>query len=256
MKEREKRDRDREELKIQYEQGHDRASTDTTIKGKDRDQPARPRDGSVDIHGQRPQSGVFEVDDSDMVYTTSPSPLDAFSSTGTGAPPTSISTSGASAERAAYLSTSPNRSPMLTNQNDVDERLKKMNETFLKSLEGISGSQRRKDKQKGTTAAALALPPEKREKMPGSPTRGSSGSGEIPPFSRGIGLGIPMRGASDREHYFPYSNAPGLGLGLGRGRHASTSSSTLATSEVDASQGSEEVIGRMDLYEERRRGGY
>ncbi|KAF8964483.1 hypothetical protein BDZ97DRAFT_888430 [Flammula alnicola] len=93
-----------------------------------------------------------------------------------------------------------------------------------------------------------------REGEKGGHSGSSSGTGASTRPSRGLGLGFPSR---DREASYPYPyNTPSLGLGLGRGRHASASSSTLGTSEAGASQGSEEVIGRMELYEERRRSGY
>ncbi|KAF4609477.1 hypothetical protein D9613_012304 [Agrocybe pediades] len=271
VRERAKRDRDREELLIQHAQGHDRASTDTTIKAKD--YPRKQLEDRMQPLNQRPQSGVFYVDEADIPYTTSPTNVQSLPPAAAGGPTTTSAMEDTAEERVAYLSTSPHRSPMLTNQNDVEERLKKMNETFMKSLEGISGSQRRKDKQRSvaaTTSAAAAVvsppPPaqeEKREKARQASSTGSSGSSSndaaIAPFSRGLGMniGVPARGDSDRGRYLPYGNPPsGHGLGLGRARHASTSSSTLATSEAGASQGSEEVIGRMDLYEERRRTGF
>ena len=77
----------------------------------------------------------------------------------------------------------------------------------------------------------------------------------FPPGAR-LATAFPTRGAlAERDAaggaspygYFS-STAPGLGLGLPeRARLASTSSSTLATSEAGASQGSEEVLGRMEL---------
>jgi autophagy-related protein 13 len=48
----------------------------------------------------------------------------------------------------ALLSTSPNQGPMLTNQDDVEEKLKRMNETFLRSLEGIGKGGRDKEKER------------------------------------------------------------------------------------------------------------
>jgi len=146
---------------------------------------------------------------------------------------------------------------MLTNQLDVEERLKKMNETFLKSLEGISsnGSQRRKEKQK--VGSVDVVSPGGREESQEKRYSGSAGSSsDNSRASRGIGLGLQMRGGGDRDYPFPSPHTPSLGLGLGRTRQASTSSSTLATSDTGVSQGSEEVIGRMDFYEERRRSGH
>jgi autophagy-related protein 13 len=149
----------------------------------------------------------------------------------------------------ALASVSPGRGPMLTSQGEVDERLKKMNETFMKSLEGISGSSRRKDRKR-----AQDDDNEQQQQQPHrrantvhepTPTRG----GTIAIAGRGLWLGRahdgdlvhPTRSPSPSS---PYS--PGRGMGLGRGQDGSLSHST----------GSEEVMGRMELYEERRRSGY
>ncbi|KDR79468.1 hypothetical protein GALMADRAFT_243561 [Galerina marginata CBS 339.88] len=267
-KEREKREELEEQERMwQYaHQGqvheHERSSDEPTVKGKERERAPRYDIGAQD---RRPLSEVFA---DDAAYTTSPPPLHA---TPNYPHPSSDMdmTPAAIAERAAQFSTSPTRSPMLTSQNEVEERLKKMNETFLKSLEGISGgSTRRKDRRKDadrdpsvpSSSSAAPMDRERERERGREDSSSSSSSGNYPSrASRGVGLGFPSSrtSAAEREVYSPYPfNTPGLGLGLGRGRYASTSSSTLATSEAGASQGSEEVIGRMELYEERRRSGY
>ena len=201
------------------------------------------------------------------------------------------------------LSTSPNRGPMLTNQDDVDERLKRMNETFMRSLEvigkgGGGGGLRRRDKEKGKekevqverdTATirrgglSLLVSLAEGEVITAANPSATSDSGEAGPTSAN-----PYEGQSGDQQQHPnliQSSSPtsssstgdsssrppggvlhpgetGLGFGLGRGR-GSTSASTSSTSVSSEaniggggganSQGSEEVIGRMDLYDEMGR---
>ena len=150
-------------------------------------------------------------------------------------------------------STSPPRGLMLTSQGEVDERLSKMKEVFLRSIEGLGSGNgsRRKEKDRASPTATTATPFERGSTS--NPSRsGSSSSGGDPLASRGmnLGIGFPSQGP-DAPSRGPYPYNTSLGM-PGRARYASTSSSTLANSDVGASQGSEEVIGRMDLYEERR----
>ena len=75
-----------------------------------------------------------------------------------------------------------------------------------------------------------------------------------PSFSTGTGSGS----SSNQPGVLQPQTGLGLGLGLGRGKlvgSTSTSTSTSASSEAigGASQGSEEVLGRMDLYDETGR---
>jgi len=175
------------------------------------------------------------------------------------APPSTAITKANSSE-----STSPPRGMMLTSQGEVDERLTKMKEAFLKSLEGFdsgNGSDTRrkdKDEEKGplasipTSKTALPFPGSTRN----SPLHSgfSSSDDGHPLASHGMTLGFNSREQRlDRTQYNIY--APGLESH--RPRYSSTSSSALGNSDiVGTSQGSEEVIGRMDLYEERRRGAF
>lgn len=173
--------------------------------------------------------------------------------------PSSVATEVAS-------STSPPRGLMLTNQGEIDERLSKMKETFLRSLEGLGGGgngPRRKEKEKekssptatsSSSKTSSTVTPFERTSINDSPPPGSSsGHDNSSLASRGMNLGY---GFSSREQPLEYGYSPsGLGLGIRRGRYASTSSSILGSSDVAGmSQGSEEVIGRMDLYDERRTG--
>ena len=195
--------------------------------------------------------------------------------------------SAASSPAPVRLSTSPNRGPMLTNKDDVEERLKWMNETFMKSLEGMGkgGSVRRRDKEReierdATTRRGLSLLV--------SPTEGEATTTTNPSSTSDSGdarttKASPYRGQTGEQQQYPNptripsptssrgtsrSNRPGavlhpqtgLGLGLGRGRgglvgSATSTTSTSGSSEAlgGASQGSEEVIGRMDLYDEMGR---
>jgi len=160
-------------------------------------------------------------------------------------------------EAAEDSSTSPPRGLMLTSQGEVDERLSKMKEVFLKSIEGLGSGNgsRRKEKDRTSSSSSpktsyTATPFERGST--GNPSRSGSNSSGDPLASRGmnLGIGFPSQG-SDTPPRGPYAYNTSLGM-PGRARYASTSSSTLANSDVGASQGSEEVIGRMDLYEERR----
>ena len=206
------------------------------------------------------------------------------------------------AETAHLLSTSPQRGPMLTSEQEIDERLRHMNEAFQRSLEGIGeGSVRRKKTREALANAASTAASEQDASRTGQAApattdshrngsqRSTSGSSATatatasvstaappsptapaPPRSPGpaplaipagmrLGTTFPSRGAlADRgdANTPPYAT-PGLGLGLpARARRTSTSSSMMGASEVGASQGSEEVIGRLELDGERRRWGY
>ena len=187
-------------------------------------------------------------------------------------------------------SSSPNRGPMLTNQEDVEEKLKRMNETFLRSLEGIGkggGSVRRRDKEKGkekeverdvATRRFLVSPSEEVPVHPsgGGHTSPSPYPGHQHPNSPSrISPSPTSSGGSSTNNqpgifYHPQTisnTSHALGLEIGRGRgvvrstNTSTSTSTSASSEAvgggsgsggggggsGGSQGSEEVIGRMDF---------
>lgn len=134
---------------------------------------------------------------------------------------------------------------MLTSQGEVDERLKKMNEIFMKSLEGISGSSRRKDRKRAQDDDNEQQHRRANTVHEPTPSRGRTTA----IAGRGIGLGRAHDGGLVHPRRSPSPNSPyshGRGMGLGRGQDGSLSHST----------GSEEVMGRMELYEERRRSGY
>ena len=170
----------------------------------------------------------------------------------------------------ALLSTSPNRGPMLTNQDDVEEKLKRMNETFMRSLEGMGkggGSVRRRDKGKEkekeverdtATRRGLFLVSSSEGEVPANPSDGGGGEGPLTHTSASPYPGQQQQQQQHPNHPYPTSLALGLELGRGRGvlRSTSTSTSTSASSEAvggtsaSAGQGSEEVIGRMDFYGE------
>ncbi|PPQ91061.1 hypothetical protein CVT25_014725 [Psilocybe cyanescens] len=141
-KEREKRDRDREQLEQQerhgwqYDQrglGRDLEPSESSAKGKEKERPGtKQQEAETDMDNRQRR-----LHDDAGGYMASLPPLHDL--------PNFDATNHhlmSAAERAAQLSTSPNRGPMLTSQNEVDERLKEMNERFLKSLEGISGGAR------------------------------------------------------------------------------------------------------------------
>lgn len=107
-----------------------------------------------------------------------------------------------------------------------------------------------------TASVSTAAPPS--PTAPAPPRSPGPGPLTIPAGMR-LGTAFPSRGAlADRDDaHTPAYVTPGLGLGLpARARRTSTSSSMLGASEVGASQGSEEVIGRLELDGERRRWGY
>lgn len=279
MKERESSTRREREY-----QEHMREGTDTTVKGKGR------------------AYGASDLSDTGVPYTTSPveGVLSPTSPRGTQSVTTSADAKSPSVATSpgAYLSTSPQRGPMLTTEYEVDERLRRMNENFLRSLEGISEGSVRRKKDSGQAHDSSTTNPDAGQHSPvhspvqssvtGAPVdRQRSGSlrarlaldsnSTATPFSQttvptsrqalrspdrldnipGARLHAesPTRGTPVERDAYVYTT--GLGLGLpARARRASTSSSTFGTSEAGASQGSEEVIGRMDLDGDRRRWGY
>lgn len=112
--------------------------------------------------------------------------------------------------------------PMLTREEDVDERLRHMNETFLASLEGLSGGRRR-----GSMGG---------DSSGGSPISSASGRGE--------GENRGMRRAE--EGFQRQTSRPRLGA-----------LRSMSTNDVASSGGSAEVMGRLELDEEpeaRRQG--
>jgi autophagy-related protein 13 len=312
------RERDRDVLAMRAAaasgQGHDREVTDnttTTSKGKQR-ATAAGQDGEDHEHEHEDEEDNgrlrFGLGLGHARYTTlSPPPISALVPGGN---VTSTSTSNEvddeNAAAAALLSTSPTRGPMLTSRDEVDERLKRMNENFLKSLEGIGGSRSRgrgREMRKGSVATTTTTTRGGKEKekeraddsshsnskepsesaassasaASNNNNKDNNNNSNNPPTSRfsqrTLDVGFPSTssssssrggagGAADVYPSYPYNsnnNTPSLGLGLGRGRHTPLSSSAMLGNSDGismASQGSEEVIGRMELYEERRRSGY
>ncbi|TFK23887.1 hypothetical protein FA15DRAFT_705075 [Coprinopsis marcescibilis] len=166
------------------------------------------------------------------------------------------------------LSMSPNRGPMLTSQGEVEERLRKMNETFLKSLEGFGSNatkrkereQRKKDKER---ERAVPTSPRKSTTDAHSRYRGGAGVDEedVDNLADYAGRGLCIRSARERrlddwregtDSASSASNVGYPGLRLGYANELGQS----GDGDGGASQGSEEVIGKMDLYEDRRSGGY
>ncbi|KAL0959076.1 hypothetical protein HGRIS_014375 [Hohenbuehelia grisea] len=151
-------------------------------------------------------------------------------------------------------------SPMLTNADEVEERLRKMNEAFLASLEGLGGSS-----TSGSVAASGASSGITGPSGSGSTTRrerefGTLGRGRD---WRALGMGGPSsdsrvtteesphdgRGMGPRERPTPF-------IGRFRERNAGDSGSSSEVGGLGGSggsggsglgQGSEEVIGRMDM---------
>lgn len=127
--------------------------------------------------------------------------------------------------------------PMLTSEMEVDERLRQMNEAFMASLKGLGGSTRRKDRRQiedsgesGSRSGRGGVTIERRRTANLSSAE-VSGTSQTPNRDR------------DRE------SGRGPLLLMGRPRHGSGSTST-----SDAGgQGSEEVIGRLELDDGRRR---
>ena len=172
--------------------------------------------------------------------------------------------STAATEVSVASNTSPPRGLILTSQGEVDERLSKMKEVFLRSIEGFGGGNgpRRKEKEKeknsptatsSSSKTSSTVTPFERTSINDSPPPGPTPNQNLSSRGMNLGYGFPS-GEQPLETTGPYSYSPS-GRGRGRGRYAS-SSSILGSSDVGMSQGSEEVIGRLDLYDERRRTGY
>ncbi|EAU86589.2 hypothetical protein CC1G_07785 [Coprinopsis cinerea okayama7 len=182
------------------------------------------------------------------------------------------------------LSLSPTRGPMLTSQGEVSERLKRMNETFLKSLEGFDPGnaakrkereQRKREKERERERERERVQSTTSPRKPnGDDTRPSGSSAnrddaqlagyasrglsirsprERTPLDEDGGWKSPGAGGSERNRGFA---SRGMGLRGPMLGDDDDSTSSLGHSEVNVSQGSEEVIGKMELYEERSRRKY
>ncbi|KAG2119376.1 autophagy-related protein 13-domain-containing protein [Suillus clintonianus] len=110
--------------------------------------------------------------------------------------------------------------PMLTQQSEVDERLRHMNEMFLASLEGLGGSGGRRRGSMGGDSAG------------GSPISSSSGHGEGE--TRGMRR---AEGVGTRRD----TSMPRLG-----------SLRSMSANDIASSGGSAEVMGKLELDEEPR----
>lgn len=162
------------------------------------------------------------------------------------------------------LSLSPTKGPMLTNQADIDERLRRMNETFHRTLEAISdaGTNEAKRRERDRKREREKERDRQREKDREARQNSTDESGgEYTSRGGSSALTSPTATTTPVE-YGPYDGYAGglnrwtpysLGMGLRRPElstgSSSTSSGLLGRSEAAVSQGSEEVIGRMDLYE-------
>ncbi|RDB16414.1 Autophagy-related protein 13 [Hypsizygus marmoreus] len=126
---------------------------------------------------------------------------------------TTTTTTTTTTTRAAPIqASSPPGGLMLTSEAEVDERLRRMNEAFLKSLEGLGGS--------------------------GRPSSSSSASSSSPSnvLRPGLGRAFSERGSGGAGGNEGNSGR-GIGLGLDLGVYGARG----------AGQGSEEVIGRMEF---------
>jgi len=126
--------------------------------------------------------------------------------------------------------------PMLTSELEVDEKLKQMNQVFFESLEGLGG--RRRDRR---------LSPSRRRDGDQDSGRSSSEPGGVIGRLSAEGSGNVSR---DSE------SSLGLGRGGGRGfilpRRPPLESRSTSTSDVGGVQGSDEVLGRLSLGDDRR----
>ncbi|KAH6901556.1 autophagy-related protein 13-domain-containing protein [Coprinopsis sp. MPI-PUGE-AT-0042] len=206
------------------------------------------------------------------------------------------------------LSLSPTRGPMLTNPNDVGERLKRMQETFNKSLEAFpvrpsakrktdKGKEREREDDSSRPSSATSQPTSPSARAPTSPHRQSSTDpsqeestrdspfGGVPPVRSPLspypasdddaqlatyaGRGLSIRAPRDRapldDFGMGHTGGVGMGLRLGRGGRRgeldtpSMDSSLMGRSDVvggSGGQASDELVGKMELYEERKRRGF
>lgn len=122
--------------------------------------------------------------------------------------------------------------PMLTNESDVDEKLRQMNQAFLESLEGLGGARRRE-----RTSSRLGSDQGSPRSSEGGIGREREGGGSSGHASRDSG-GNSTRGRA------PFTLPP---------RKPPLESRGSASTDVSGVQGSDEVMGRMSLEEERRR---
>ena len=145
------------------------------------------------------------------------------------------------------LSTSPSAgtAPMLTSEDEVDEKLRKMNEVFLKSLEGFSGtsSSRSRSRSEGTRGSVRS----RRER------EGEGEGSREGPVTTGQVAAMMLR---DRQDSPSLRASPHLGgvrdILLEAG--SSGGSGNVSANASIIGQGSEEVIGRLEFTNEEMRG--
>ncbi|KAF8652150.1 hypothetical protein AX16_004536 [Volvariella volvacea WC 439] len=196
--------------------------------------------------------------------------------TATGSPTTGLVPSGLVAPGAAGPSTgvglssvpigSPPGGLVLTSQYEVEAKLKRMNETFKASLEGFEEMVARRDGMKGKAKAANAV--DRKPRSASGDSEGHSVTIEVKgPHGHGSShaqaereptrlIGEVGRTGSDEHYGYPYPVPYPPYLGSGHGSAASGSNSG-SSGMASAGQGSDEVIGKMDLgeSEKRRRSG-
>ena len=174
-----------------------------------------------DIDARKPLGGRLRSRDREVTETGQPLGPSGGEET------TSVAGALLSTDVHSHASASSSTSgPMLTNESDVDEKLRQMNQTFMESLEGLGGARRRER----TTS--------RKSSDQGSPRPSEGGIGRE---REGGGNGNVGRGRA------PFMMPPRRPLLESRGS---------ASPDVSGVQGSDEVIGRMSLEEERRSRGH
>jgi autophagy-related protein 13 len=135
--------------------------------------------------------------------------------------------------------------PMLTSESEVDERLRRMNLAFMESLEGLGGGGGRRRERRSSSS------------KPGMGGEGDDGSDGRSSEPDALLLGrMSTEGSRSRD-----SGGSGGGGVMGRGRGFVLPPTTRprvdsrSTSDVNLGgvQGSDEVLGRLSLDDERRR---
>jgi autophagy-related protein 13 len=149
---------------------------------------------------------------------------------------------GASAVGSASASSSESANgPMLTNESDVEERLRQMNIAFLASLEGLGGRRERREGPGSSEGSS----------RPGSAREGSGGRRGRSVGSEGRSGGGGVAASRDDGTSEIRRNVGNLLL---LGPPDGSGSGSASVSSAGVGQGSEEVIGRLELDDDRRRG--
>ncbi|KAG6860393.1 hypothetical protein C0995_011672 [Termitomyces sp. Mi166 len=169
---------------------------------------------------QQPRhTDVFDNSHFDGSPSTSPS---------TSSKPKTPSPSAETLQEALALAQSPPGGLMLTSEAEVDARLSKMNEAFLRSLQGLgSGSGRRRERSESQSQG-------QGHNQAGSSSRASRSSGpQERVWEHKGGSGYDVRVGRDREQS---GGRGGGGPWIGQ------------PPAMLVRQGSQEVVGRMDIY--------